>query len=460
LGYGIDTKTQDPGVTPGAVTSHWESRNVNPNDALLGSYYSVYTPDATGTGGSWSNASNLNPATQLEATSPSASQPGSMQDDLVIAISATDWTGSNWTVNQTASQAFNPAHDKLTGITVYLTNVNDGATVTLQLTPEQVLLSSTTLASTSNGSNTNTSNTNSSNPVLSNTLQALQPLATAANFNYTVLTNAPAFNLVIPKNQLPTSGSNQLASEYTATYTFNFTTKSSSADLVTSYQVSNAQPVVVNLKGATANSTITSSTGSANQLSNLQKRDSVIATAAVMEQAPIQLKYIDSGEVFKSASSTAAANTPAASSPANTFGASQVFGSYVPSGGNGNTYGWLAIAQPQSTNANSNPAGRVWIQYTGQSNGGTPTTTVADAPKTWLNALAESNFTPDSPNLPLLGNAFNPSSTGGLLIEADPTVGWGDNFGQTMLVADVDNDGVLDLVISAPQANGGGRVYY
>jgi hypothetical protein len=76
-----------------------------------------------------------------------------------------------------------------------------------------------------------------------------------------------------------------------------------------------------------------------------------------------------------------------------------------------------------------------------------------------LNALAESNFTPDSPNLPLLGNAFNPSSTGGLLIEADPTVGWGDNFGQSMLVADVDNDGVLDLVIGAPQANGGGRVY-
>uniref|UniRef100_UPI003137E965 hypothetical protein n=1 Tax=Synechococcus sp. UW140 TaxID=368503 RepID=UPI003137E965 len=433
LGYGIDTKTPDPGATPGAVTKHWESRNVNPNDALLGSYYSVFTPDATGTGGSWSNASNLNPATQLEATIPSASQPGSMQDDLVIAISPTDWSGANWTVNQTASQAFNPAHDKLIGITVSLTNFNDDATKTLQLTPEQVLLGS-------------------------NTLQALQPLATAADFNYTVLTNAPAFNLVIPKNQLPSTGSNKLASEYKATYTFNFTTKSSSTEFVTS-QVSNAQPVVVNQKGAAAISTITSSTGSANQLSNLQKRDSAIATAAVIEQAPIQLKYIDSGEVFKSASSTAAANTPAASSPANTFGASQVFGSYIPSGGNGNTYGWLAIAQPQSTNASSNPAGRIWIQYAGQSLNGIPTSDVANAPSTWLNALAQSNFSPDSPNLPLLGNAFNPSSTGGLLIEADPTVGWGDNFGQTMLVADVDNDGVLDLVIGAPQANGGGRVY-
>ena len=46
-----------------------------------------------------------------------------------------------------------------------------------------------------------------------------------------------------------------------------------------------------------------------------------------------------------------------------------------------------------------------------------------------------------------------------MLIQADPTVGWGENFGQTMLVADVNDDGVDDLVIAAPQANGGGRVY-
>lgn len=36
LGYDIATKTPDPGQIPGAVTSHWEAKAVNPNDALLG----------------------------------------------------------------------------------------------------------------------------------------------------------------------------------------------------------------------------------------------------------------------------------------------------------------------------------------------------------------------------------------------------------------------------------------
>ena len=435
LGYKIDTKTPDPGMNPGAVTSHWAARNVNPNDALLGTYYSVFNFNPETDSGTWSNASNLNPAAQLQPTSPSASEPGSLQNDLVISIPSNAWNGPNWTDNtSTTAVSYNPAHNKLTGITVVLTNVADQTkATTLQLTPQQVLLGN-------------------------NTLQALQPLATATNFNYTVLTNTPSFNLVIPQAQLPGSTNAKFEDQYTATYTFNFDDQTSS----TAHLVSNSQPVFVNQNGASDLIAITTDTVSAAQLTAVQTRNSAIATAAVIDQAPLQLKYIDSGEVFKSASSTAAANSPAVSSPANTFGTSQVFGSFVQSvqdGGTGNSYGWLAIAQPQSTNASSNPAGRIWIQYAGQSLNGIPTSDVANAPSTWLNALAQSNFSPDSPNLPLLGNAFNPSSSGGLLIEADPTVGWGENFGQTMLVADVNGDGVEDLVIGSPQANGGGRVY-
>ena len=88
-----------------------------------------------------------------------------------------------------------------------------------------------------------------------------------------------------------------------------------------------------------------------------------------------------------------------------------------------------------------------------------PSSDPAQAPSTWLNALANSNFVPDSVNLPLLGDALYPNSSGGLLIQADPTKGWGQQLGQTMLVADVNDDGIDDLVLAAPAANGGGAVY-
>jgi hypothetical protein len=219
----------------------------------------------------------------------------------------------------------------------------------------------------------------------------------------------------------------------------------------------------VNAAGSDLASVKSQGYATSGEISASQKYSSTISTAAVIEQAPLQLKYVDSGEILKS-SSSAAASSGTTASPAPSFGTSQVVGSFTSTGV---TNGWLAIAQPQSINAASNPAGRIWIQYTGQytvttTNGITSSkasTSPAQAPNTWLNALSQSNFSPDAPNLPLFGAANNPSSSGGLLIQADPTVGWGENFGQTMLVALVNDDDIPDLVIGAPQANGGGRVY-
>ena len=512
-GYGIANQTPDLGTKPGAVNAHWYARNVNPNDALLGTFYSTFTPNGNG-GGSWSEASNLNPTPIVQATLPSASRPGSLQDNLVIVVPAASWATSDWIHGRySTNSSFNPSGQHLRSVSVTLTTTsNSGDTSTFTLRPDQVLLGD-------------------------QTLQSLQPQATVSgvngatttDYNYFVPTNLPAFTLLVDKNQLPDGNS------YTsASYTFSFiettgatlTVKpyrgtlsgsisgnkltvtelngplavgdllSAKDDVVAentfitgivkpfdsstktgTYTVSINQSVAwvsmtvqasVNAAGSDLASVKSQGYATSGEISASQRYSSTIATAAVIEQAPLQLKYIDSGEILKS-SSSAAASSESTASPAPSFGTSQVVGSFPSTDVNspGLTNGWLAIAQPQSINAASNPAGRIWIQYTGQytvttTNGITSSkasTSPAQAPNTWLNALSQSNFSPDAPNLPLLGAANNPSSSGGLLIQADPTVGWGENFGQTMLVADVNYDGVDDLVIGAPQANGGGRVY-
>jgi hypothetical protein len=504
VGTEIATKTPDVGQVPGAISQHWAAHTVNPNDALLATYISSF--DSTqGTSGSWSQATNLNPISKVSGTTPSYQGAGSIQNSLVINVPTYLWASNNWILNSGTSQSqskqfFNPSNQQLSGVSVQLTNLTDPTQspepITINLTPDQVLIGGQTLLS-------------------------LQPFAAPEQFDYTVLSNIPAFSLVIPADQLPQAISSQrLQDQYSATYSFTFsngdtstsvtpiqgsltgtingtvltvTTLSGSlqvGDLLNGdgilpntyvtaiknafdpssgvglYSVSQSQNVpsltAINIQlgvndfGYSLANINNLGTGLSADLFALQSRNSVIATAAVIEQAPLQLKYIDSGILLKSSENPNAPANSAVFTPASSFGQSQVVGSFI---GDANTsFGWLAIAQPFSTNAVSNPAGRIWIQYTGQSSGGIPSADVSQSPATWLNALADSNFSPDSPNLPLLGNANSPSNIGGLLIQADPTAGWGQNFGQTMLVADINSDGVLDLVIGAPQANGGGRV--
>lgn len=399
------------GTLPGAISEHWAARNVNPNDALQATYTSSFDPSD-----GWSTARPLNPQLATQSTSPSASAPGSLQNDLVITIPSSTWTNSGWDEaggNTTADGFFNPVNQQLQTVTVTLTDTETGVNTTLTLNSDQVLLGG-------------------------KTLQSLQPQALGTTLNYTVLSEAPAFSLVIPGNQI------KLSDSYKATYSFTFNTGSSTTTL------SNATPVPVNVIGGT----LASDGLSNNSLSTkLADRNKALATAAVLEQASLQLEYVDSGEVFRSQVNTGNSSKSAVELSPESFGQSQVFGSF--SDGN-STNGWLAIAQPISLNAESNPAGRIWIQYTGQSSSGVPSSDSSLAPSTWLDALADSNFSPDSPNLPLLDDGI---SYGGLLIQADPTAGWGQQLGDTMLVADINGDSILDLVIAAPASNSGGRVY-
>ena len=426
----IDGKTPQRGAIDGAVTAHWDARNVNPDDALLSTFYSVFSPNGN-EGGSWSAPSSFDPELALVPTVASATNPsGSLENNRLISLPGSAWSDQSWSVttNTDASPApqtgFSPSGLKLESISV-------GET---KLTPEQVLIGNTKLAD-------------------------LQPFSTDSDLNYTLLSNAPEFSLLV-SNSL--AGVNDQAS---VSFAFSNGTTATSA----------AQPFVLGseLSHATESANTTSATGASTNAeapfvitSALKASNKALATSVVLEQAPLQLKYIDSGEVFRSQASSSTSNQTAASTPAQSFGTSQTAGSFATS--TANTYsGWLAIAQPRSNDAVSDPGGRVYIQYTGDfttssgdaSGTRTAVTDTARAPITWLNALAASNFSPEQPNLPLLDSATNQSNSGGLMILADPTVGWGDNFGDVMLSADIDGDGIEDLVIAAPQANGGGRVY-
>jgi len=417
VGFVVESKTPRPGEQPGAVSNHYLAHTVDPNNAVKNTFSSVLLPDAAG-GLSWSQASSLSPQLAITPTTPSASN-GSVQQDLLIAINATDWAQRGWfNGSSTTATLFNPAGKALQALTVTLTPTGGGTVVTRQLSPEEVLLATSPLA-------------------------ALQPQAQDQDLHYTFLSNAPALNLLI--TVLPSGSSDRNSLDPKATYSASVKLQFADGSSVSNTSSSGSTGVPLGIGTSLA------STLQTDRLANSK----ALATAAVLEEAPLQLKYIDSGVQLSSQ------NSPSDPSPANSFGSSQVYGFY--GNGNGTQSGWLAISQPNSANAVDDPAGRTWIQAAGQFtiNGANRHIAVSDpaqAPTTWLNALAASNFSPSTPNLPLLNSALYRSSVGGLLIKADASAGWGQNFGATMLVADVNNDGTQDLIISAPQANGGGAV--
>jgi hypothetical protein len=429
LGYPATEDTPNPGAIESALTEHWRSRDINPNAAVLATFSSTFTPSSrTSLTGSWSEAAPLNPITKPLATAATASA-ASLQQDLAVVINEKIWSGATWTKGTSTDIQFNPGGDKLRKIMVELTS-KEGAYVKRFLAPEQILMGKEF------------------------TLATLQPKATRDNLDYTFLSNKPDLSLLISRRPDTTnseSGDLDPSKSYTPTVTITVDEPNSSTASLQEYTTKISSFISAPAK---------------------DNRSKALATAAVIEAAPLQLKYIDSGIVLNSTSSQDVIGSPATESPALSFGQSIAYGWFEqPSEPGTDTdtrklnSGWLAIAQPTSDNAISNPAGRVWVQYTGDFNIKSDTSelheavsTAQQAPKTWLNALAKSNFSPESPNRPLLNDATYPASYGGLLIKADPTAGWGQSFGQTMLVEDLNGDGVKDLVISAPSANGGGKV--
>lgn len=148
----IDSKTPDPGAIPGAVTAHWDARNVNPNDAELATFYSVFSPSGEQTG-SWSTPTTINPQLAVVPTIASAtSKVSSHADNWLLSLpttdGTTDWATLTWTVSTATTDAtsqigFNPSGLRLESITVKLLG-NSSSSITLA--PEQVLLGNATLA--------------------------------------------------------------------------------------------------------------------------------------------------------------------------------------------------------------------------------------------------------------------------------------------------------------------------
>ena len=432
--------TPNPGELVGAVTQHWLARNVNPSGALNATYVSTFLPDGSGTGWQWSQASGLDPVLTSQPTQPSASRAVSVSDAFSLRVSPTDW--ADLQSSSSATLGYNPSGQTLKSVSVTLTDRATGTTSDrIDLTPEQVLVGDQTIASLQPRSTTPASLGDPAGPQL----------------HYSVLNATPAITLLIPRARL-TAGE-----DVTASYQFTFASQdygNLSDSVVTN-------PTPVSLKAlAIFNTYATSGFVSPQALQSFTTSQAALATAAVLGSAPLQLKYIDSGIKLSSEVSAAAANNPAEFEPAQQFGSSQVGGSYTDAQDPVSLQrGWLAIAQPVAANAATDPGGRVWIQYTGQRprEGISPSAAAkpagSQAPSTWLNALANSNFDPNRPNLPLLNDPAYANQSGGLLIKADPTLGLEANLGQTMTSADLDGDGLDELIIASPNANGGGCVY-
>ncbi len=437
LGVNALPGSPDPGEIPGAVTAHWQARNVNPLGALQATYTSSYRPSADGTTWSWSEASGLNPVLAPELTVLSASRGGSPSDALTLNISGDDW--ADLLSSASSSRGFNPSGQELLSVSVTLTDSNSGSR-TIQLSAEQVLVGSQTIAALQPRSTDPASRNDPAGPQL----------------HYTVLNAAPELTLLIPRADLPSPATT------TAKVQLSFRSQDSASpsDVV----VSTVNPLAFQQLALDDQAAQTGFVPP-DTLQQLRDSNQALATAAILEAAPLQLKYVDSGLVFRSEATAAAAADPASSVPAQSFGASQVAGRYrLEADADSLERGWIAIARTISADAPSNLSGRVWVNYTGQrpvlpGAPGNPQVAVDQAPSTWLNALARSNFDAQTPNLPLLNDGRYRSDSGGLLIQADETLGVDANLGQVMLNADLDDDGNEELIIAAPNASGGGRVY-
>ena len=438
LGLPSLASAPDPGVIPGAVTSHWLARQVNPAAALQATYTSSYRPDASGSGWAWSEASGLDPVLATVPTVPSASRVGSPADAWTLSLSSSDWALLQ--SNATTSRGFNPSGQDLASVSVIRSDSATGSSTTLRLSAEQVLVGNQTIA-------------------------ALQPRSTAPasrldpagpQLHYSVLNAAPALTLLVPRSEI--------SAPATTTAKIELSFRSQDTARPDNVVVSTVTPIAFR-ELALASDFSSSGFVAGGTLEQLRNSQRALATAAVLESAPLQLKLIDSGLKFSSEASAAAANDPAASVPSQSFGAAQVAGNYRLAGDPAALErGWIAIAQTIRADAATNLAGRVWINYTGQrpvtpAAPGNPVVPVQQAPITWLNALSTSNFDPETPNLPLLNDGKYPSGSGGLLIKADETLGIAANLGQVMLNADLNADGHDELIIAAPNAAGGGRVY-
>jgi len=96
LGYPATADTPNPGAVQSAISQHWRSRNINPDNALLATFSSSFTPSRPeALSGNWSEAAPLNPIPQAQATIPSA-KAASLAEEMVIQIDPDYWSGNNW----------------------------------------------------------------------------------------------------------------------------------------------------------------------------------------------------------------------------------------------------------------------------------------------------------------------------------------------------------------------------
>ena len=214
-----------------------------------------------------------------------------------MQINPSDWSQAR----------FNPAKQQLQSVTVNLLSSSNPTTIisTYTLDPSQVLIGEQTLLSR-------------------------QPRASSSDLHYTFLNNTPAVSLVVPKSPLSDS-----AALYS--YALNFFNPATNDNTTFSSAQLSAGGVnaVVPLSGPRISADADSSSFTSKALYPQQ-----IVSADILEAAPYQLQYIDSGEVIHSQQN-----------PANTskgFGLSQVAGRYTStlSGYTGTAAGWLAISLP------------------------------------------------------------------------------------------------------------------